>query len=142
LNKIKSILSFYRICIFLQKFFFSHLFKSIPSSLSSLEQLFIPNFNFNQTWKQYGTNKGGGHGKGNGLNQLSNPCGAFIHDDQAIYIADYDNHRIVEWKSDAYNGQIVAGGNGQGNRNNQLTFPTKVIVHKKNDSLINRVVSM
>ncbi len=57
-------------------------------------------------------------------------------DDQTIYVADYKNHRIVEWKSDANNGQIVAGGNCRGNRNDQLNGPTKVIVDKENDSLI------
>jgi sugar lactone lactonase YvrE len=60
----------------------------------------------------------------------------FIDDDQTIYVADYDNHRIVEWKSDANNGQIVAGGNGGGNQNDQLNKPSKVIVDKENDSLI------
>jgi sugar lactone lactonase YvrE len=60
----------------------------------------------------------------------------FIDDDQTIYVADYDNHRIVEWKSGANNGQIVAGGNGQGYRNDQLNRPTKVIVDKETDSLI------
>ncbi len=60
----------------------------------------------------------------------------FIDDDQTIYVADYGNDRIVEWKSDANNGQILAGGNGKGNRNDQLNRPTKVIVDKENDSLI------
>jgi sugar lactone lactonase YvrE len=60
----------------------------------------------------------------------------FIDDDQTIYVADTWNHRIIEWKSDANNGQIVAGENGQGNRNDQLNRPTKVIVDKENDSLI------
>jgi sugar lactone lactonase YvrE len=96
----------------------------------------IPYFNFNQTWKQYGTTTAGGHGQGNGLHQLSRPWGVFIYDDQTIYVADYDNHRIVEWKSDVNNGQIVAGGKGQGNRNDQLDYPSKVIVDKENDSLI------
>jgi hypothetical protein len=121
-----------------QKFFFSYLFKSISSSFSSSleQQLFIPNLMINQTWKQNGTTKAGGHGRGNGLNQLYNPLGVFIDDDQTIYVADFNNHRIVEWKSDANNGQIVAGGNGQGNRNDQLNQPTKLIVDKENDSLI------
>jgi sugar lactone lactonase YvrE len=120
-----------------QKFFFCHLFKSISSSFSSLEQqLFIPNLTINQTWKQDGTIKAGGHGQGNGLNQLYYPRGVFIDDDQTIYVADTFNHRIVEWKSDANNGQIVAGGNGGGNRNDQLNYPTKVIVDKENDFLI------
>ncbi len=60
----------------------------------------------------------------------------FIDDDQTIYVADTHNHRIVEWKRNANNGQIIAGGNGQGNRNDQLNHPTKVIVDKENDSLI------
>ncbi len=121
-----------------QKFFFSYLFKSIPSSFSSSleQQLFIPNLTINQTWKQHGTTKAGGHGGGNGLNQLFHPYCVFIDDDQTIYVADSWNHRIVEWKSDAKNGQIVAGGNGSGNRNDQLNFPRKVIVDKENDSLI------
>jgi sugar lactone lactonase YvrE len=156
--QIKSILSFDRISFHLSfqiKTFLSdfdsfykktkilllfQLFKSISSinfSFSSLEQqLFIPNLTINQTWKQYGTTKAGGHGQGNGLNQLSGPHGVFIDDDQTIYVADTYNHRIVEWKSDANNGQIVEGGNGEGKRNDQLNQPTKVIVDKENDSLI------
>ena len=46
----------------------------------------------------------------------------FIDDDQTIYVAEWGNHRIVEWKSGATNGQVVAGGNGQGNRNDQLNY--------------------
>ncbi len=60
----------------------------------------------------------------------------FIDDDQTIYVADTHNHRIMEWKSDAINGQIVAGGNGEENRNDQLSLPKKVIIDKENDSLI------
>ncbi len=60
----------------------------------------------------------------------------FIDDDQTIYVADYQNHRIVEWKRNAINGQILAGGNEKGNRNDQLNCPTKVIIEKENDSLI------
>ncbi len=64
------------------------------------------------------------------------PEGIFIDDDQNIYIADYWNHRIVEWKHNATNGQIVAGGNGEGNKTNQLYYPTDVIIDKENNSLI------
>jgi sugar lactone lactonase YvrE len=60
----------------------------------------------------------------------------YIDDDQTIYVADTDNHRIVEWNSDATNGRIVAGGNGKGDQNDQLNGPTKVIVDKENDFLI------
>ena len=70
----------------------------------------------------------------------------FIDDDQTIYVADTYNHRIVEWKSGATNGQVIAGGNGEGNRNDQLNGPRNVIIDKESDCLIicdqgnNRVV--
>ncbi len=114
---------------------FSHSFKS-SFRFFSLEQLFIPNLNIDQIWKQDATTIAGGHGCGNQLNQLSQPANIFIDDDQTIYVADTYNHRIVEWKSGANNGQIVAGGNEKGNRNDQLNYPTKVIIDKENDSLI------
>ncbi|CAF1216482.1 unnamed protein product [Rotaria sordida] len=44
--------------------------------------------------------------------------------------------RIVQWKIDDTNGQVVAGGNGQGNRLDQLDGPTDVLIDKAMDSLI------
>jgi sugar lactone lactonase YvrE len=101
----------------------------------------------NSTWKQNGITIAGGNGQGNQLNQLSSPYGIDVDDDnQCIYIADWENHRIVEWKYGATKGQVVAGGNGEGNRMDQLNRPGNVIVDKKTNSLIiadqgnNRVV--
>lgn len=77
-----------------------------------LEQiLFIPDIKINQTWKSNATTVTGGHGIGDGLNQLNRPFNMFIDDDQTIYVADTQNHRIVEWNKNATIGQIVAGGN-------------------------------
>ncbi|CAF1514498.1 unnamed protein product [Adineta steineri] len=53
-----------------------------------------------------------------------------------IFIADFNNHRIVEWKNNATEGQIIAGGNGQGNRMDQLDHPTDVIFDQQNHSII------
>ena len=53
-----------------------------------------------------------------------------------IYIADFGNHRIVEWRLDTNNGRIVAGGNGQGNGLHQLNQPTDVIIDRQNNDLI------
>ena len=109
----------------------------MDSPLLTVErQSFVPKLNLNQSWKQSATTVAGGQGKGDGSNQLSSPCGMFIDDDQTIYIADYENHRIVEWKKNSKNSQIVAGGNGRGNRNDQLNQPTNVIIDQQNDSLI------
>ncbi|CAF1352803.1 unnamed protein product [Adineta ricciae] len=95
------------------------------------------NINYNTTWVQNGSTIAGGIGKGEGLSQLNWPESVCVDDDQqTIYISDSDNHRIIEWKFDAYRGRIVAGGNGQGNRVDQLDYPTDVTVSKQNDSLV------
>jgi sugar lactone lactonase YvrE len=60
----------------------------------------------------------------------------YIDDDQTVYVADSWNHRIVEWKSDATSGQVIAGGNKRGRRNDQLDYPTNVMIDKENDCLI------
>ncbi|CAM4818319.1 unnamed protein product [Rotaria magnacalcarata] len=90
----------------------------------------------NARWKQNGLTVAGGNGQGNGINQLSYPWGLYVDDDQTVYVADRDNHRIVEWKSGATSGQVVAGGNGQGSGDHQLSQPLDVIVDKERDSLI------
>ncbi|CAF5109912.1 unnamed protein product, partial [Rotaria sp. Silwood1] len=49
----------------------------------------------------------------------ANPWGLYVDDNQTIYVADHSNHRIVEWKQGATNGQVVAGGNGEGTGDHQ-----------------------
>jgi sugar lactone lactonase YvrE len=72
-----------------------------------------------------------------GQNQsLRFPYGLFVHDDQTIYVADYQNHRIMAWRDGEMNGQVVAGGYGEGKGAHQLHYPTDVIVDKQTDSLI------
>ncbi len=78
----------------------------------------------------------GGNEEGNGINQLSYPCGLYVDDGQTVYVAEWSNHRIVEWKWGATGGQVVAGGNGDGSGAHQLSNPTDVIVDKERDSLI------
>ncbi|CAF4529354.1 unnamed protein product [Rotaria sp. Silwood2] len=53
-----------------------------------------------------------------------------------MLIADYWNHRIIQWKMGDTNGQVVAGGHGQGNRSDQLNYPTDRLIDKETDSLI------
>ncbi len=89
-------------------------------------------FDLDKKWKQDGITVAGGNGFGNKSNQLAFPSNIVIDDDQTIYIADSSNHRIVEWKSNATNGQILAGGN----ETNQLNNPIDVIIDKENNSLI------
>ncbi|CAF1684622.1 unnamed protein product, partial [Rotaria magnacalcarata] len=105
------------------------------------------NIPVNAKWTQNGVTIAGGHGDGNATNQLYLPCGLFIDDDQTVVIADYGNHRIMQWKNgDTTNGQVVAGGNGKGNGLHQLDRPRDVLIDKETDSFIicdwgnNRVV--
>ena len=90
-------------------------------------------------WKVDGQTIAGGNGCGHELNQLCYPHGIYVDDEeQCIYIADRDNHRIVKCKLDggSDDGEIVAGGNGKENRINQLKFPVDVILDEKKKSLI------
>ncbi|CAF1542598.1 unnamed protein product, partial [Rotaria sp. Silwood1] len=90
----------------------------------------------NAKWKQSGVTVAGGNGEGCGINQLYGPYGVYVIDNQMIYVVDCFNHRIMEWKYGATNGQVVAGGYGEGNGAHQLSYPRDVIVDKKTDRLI------
>ncbi len=90
----------------------------------------------NAKWQQNGVTVAGGNGQGNRTNQLSDPMGLYVDDDETVYVADASNHRIVEWKSGATSGQVVAGGNERGSGAHQLSSPLDVIVDKERDSLI------
>ncbi|CAF4640381.1 unnamed protein product, partial [Rotaria sp. Silwood2] len=103
---------------------------SVP--VSSLSAHIHPN----ARWQQNGLTVAGGNGYRNGINQIYNPLGLYVDDDQTIYVADMSNHRIVEWKWGATSGQVVAGRNGQGSGAHQLSYPVDVIVEKERDSLI------
>ena len=64
-----------------------------------LSQLFCFSFihHLDIRWKQFVTNIAGRNDKGNRLDQLNGPHGISTNDQNyIIYIADRDNHRIVE----------------------------------------------
>ncbi|CAF1332260.1 unnamed protein product [Adineta steineri] len=86
-------------------------------------------------WKQNAITVAAGNGHGQQLNQFNHPFGIFIDKNKNIFIADCWNHRVVEWKRNAKEGQIIAGGNGEGNRTDQLSNPTDVIVDQQNHSI-------
>ncbi|CAF1168153.1 unnamed protein product [Adineta steineri] len=87
-------------------------------------------------WKQDAITVAGGNGFGQKLNQFKYPYGIFIDEYKNIFIADYNIHRIVEWKYNSKEGQIIAGENKQENRTGQLNYPTDVIVDQQNHSII------
>ncbi|CAF1980911.1 unnamed protein product [Rotaria magnacalcarata] len=97
----------------------------------------LVNIPANAKWSQNGVTVAGGNGAGGATNQLKEPCGLFVDDDQTVVIADTENSRIIQWKNgDTTNGQLVAGGNGKGNGLNQLNQPFDVLIDRETDSLI------
>ncbi|CAM4850161.1 unnamed protein product [Rotaria magnacalcarata] len=109
----------------------------IINSYGEFTQCLIVTIPANANWSQNGVTVAGGNGGGGATNQLFYPFGLFVDDDQTVVIADYWNHRIMQWNnSDTTNGQVVAGGNGQGNGLNQLNQPSDVLIDKETDSLI------
>ncbi|CAF1966816.1 unnamed protein product [Rotaria magnacalcarata] len=95
----------------------------------------LPNIDVEAKWPPNGITVAGGNGPGEAINQLHYPWDLDVDDDQAIYVAEYSNHRIMKWACGAVQGEVVAGGNRQGNRNNQLNGPANVIVDKYNDAI-------
>lgn len=98
--------------------------------------LFILAFSNTATWAQNGVTVAGGHGQGDGLNQLSLPAGFIIDAFQSLYIADSGNHRIMLWECNATTGKVFAGGKGAGNANNQLNGPSDVVFDKQSQGVI------
>ena len=97
-------------------------------------EMFTPPTNLR--WSQNGMTVAGGNGYGNAVNQLRYPCGLHIDDDDhSIVIADWFNHRIVEWKIGESHGKVVAGGQRRGNRLDQLDRPTDVLIDKETNSV-------
>ncbi|CAF3459291.1 unnamed protein product [Rotaria socialis] len=96
----------------------------------------IPWIAVDARWSSNGVTVAGGNGKGNATNQLNHPSDLFVDGDQTVVIADFDNHRIIQWKKGDANGQIIAGGNGEGNRLDQLDHPSSVLIDKETDSVI------
>ena len=97
----------------------------------------MPTLSLNTRWSQNGVTVAGGNECGSAMNQFCWHYGLDIDDDsQTIVIADYWNHRIVQWGIGEKNGQVVAGGHSPGNKLNQLNGPTDVLIDRVTESLL------
>ncbi|CAM4942996.1 unnamed protein product [Rotaria socialis] len=90
----------------------------------------------NSQWAQNGVTVAGNHEWGDSGNQLQLPEGLFVNDDQTLIIADFGNHRIIEWKVGEKSGQVVADDSCKRIQLCQLKWPTDVLIDKQTDSLI------
>lgn len=71
------------------------------------------------------------------MTQIAAPRGIVIDPrNLTIYVADSDNHRIMQWVPGAPNGTIIAGGNGAGTASNQLSSPRGMYYDSSTDSLV------
>ncbi|UJR32441.1 hypothetical protein I4U23_019903 [Adineta vaga] len=73
---------------------------------------------------------------GSALNQLAVPNDIFVDKNDAIYIADSHNHRIIKWDKDAKEGYVVAGSSEQGNQSHELNYQITIIIEFKNGTTI------
>lgn len=74
---------------------------------------------------------------GAGLNQFNVPYGiAPDPNSNAVYIADYNNHRVMKYVSGNLTGSVAAGGNGLGTNNTQLSRPAGIVFDPSTNSLI------
>ena len=67
---------------------------------------------------------------GSALNQLDTPWNIYVDesDNDALYVADYANHRVMKWFPNATSGTVVAGGHGAGSQYTQLSNPQAIFV--------------
>ncbi|RIV20473.1 T9SS C-terminal target domain-containing protein [Fibrisoma montanum] len=93
----------------------------------------IMKFPRNSSMGTPGTIVAGYTGQGSAPNQLNTPSGVYLDNDGAIYVADLNNHRIMQFprnSSMGTPGTVVAGArDGKfGNEVNRLRYPTSVFV--------------
>jgi len=76
-------------------------------------------------------------GAGNGLNQLIGPYGIELDKiTNTLYIADYNNNRIMAYPKNAINGTVAFGGQGPGINRTQLWAPVGIYLDYVSNSLL------
>lgn len=59
-----------------------------------------------------------------------------MDEEDTLVVADYYNHRLMEWERGASSGMVIVGDEGQGSRSDQLDGPTDFIFDQDTDSFI------
>lgn len=78
-----------------------------------------------------GTIVAGGHGEGQGFNQLNRPLYIFVDNEYSIYVSDCENHRVMKWRKNASTGIQVAGGSTSGTDMTHLCYPSGIVVDRQ-----------
>lgn len=75
-------------------------------------------------------------GAGDALNQLRNPWGLYVDDDQTVYVADCSNHRIMVYNHGVTTGRVLFSHNAKEEQQTQLNGPKDLTIDKTNKSFI------
>ena len=87
-------------------------------------------------WNPTGVIVAGNGTYGNTPSQLYYPMGVYVDPNNAIYVADYDNHRVQKWLPNAVSGTTVAGATGTcGSGSGLLCNPNRIYGDSKQKSL-------
>ena len=74
--------------------------------------------------------------RGTMTHEFQSPNGLAIDENQTLYIADCNNHRIIAWKRNATAGEVLVSGKNDHYQFNQLYYPTAVIFDQETNSLL------
>lgn len=87
-------------------------------------------------WAMHAITVAGGGGLGKEMNQLYLPEGVTVDYDGTIYIADWQNHRIVVLKDGEKEGYAIHGDTRNKNESEKLLGPSHIVNDKENNCLI------
>ena len=62
------------------------------------------------------------------MNQLNFPTYLFVDEEQAVYVSDSMNHRVMKWNKGTNQGILVGRGRGEGSALTPLSYPQGVFV--------------
>ncbi|UJR21478.1 hypothetical protein I4U23_024562 [Adineta vaga] len=78
-------------------------------------------------WERVGVMVAGNGSYGNAANQFGYQIAIYVDPNNAMYIADYNNHRVQQWLPNAVSGTTIAGVSGfLGSNNSLLSYPTAI----------------
>ena len=63
------------------------------------------------------------------MNHLNGPTYLFVDEEQAVYVSDWNNYRVIKWSKGAKEDILVTGEEGQGSDLTQLSYPERLFAH-------------
>ena len=73
---------------------------------------------------------------GSTVDKLASPLDVFADENENVYVADWNNQRIVFWNSTAKTGKTLAGNETRGAALNQLDYPSVILVNSKKNLIV------